>query len=672
MTTPNPRAALVAEIGSLTTRVTLVDSVDGEARLIGQAEVPSTVEPPHENPTVAIIAAAEQIGEATGRILVQGGSLVTPQTIERDGVDAVVAVTSAAGEMRVVVAAVSMDVSARSALRASRATYTTTLQVVTLDDTRATRNGEGAAAERTWIERQVEALIGARPDVVIVAGGLEDGAQDALGRLAHIVGMTALTAQVDSQGQARQDITRRPVIYAGNTQARERVIEALSGRADLTIAENVRPTLDEERLTECRRELMRLYEERVLAAMPGMAMLRRMCASPIQTATAAVGVMTRFASERYRRSVLALDVGAASMSAHLAGNGRYTPAVLGAIGTGYGASAVLAERGHMALARWLPFACSERELMHRLLNKMLRPHIPPVTREDLLVEHAVAREALGMALDALWDERPGATYDLVIASGGVLAHAPHPGLALLTILDALQPAAEASVLAIELHLDTLGLMAACGALAFADPDAALTLFERDLLRNTPLATCVVALGEERAGEPALEAELSVTGGGTQRLSLAHGQIGRLALPPGRTGTLRLRPTAGVRVGRNAAGAEVNSEQAAIKGSALGVVVDARGRPLALPSSQPSRQQLVWNWLTALGVEREPLPYPLVEHQPELEGGRVSRPRISLPRISEPRISEPPPSPSRTIEGDLAKLRQTVEEPKRRGLFQRGK
>jgi hypothetical protein len=671
MTTPNPRAALVAEIGAITTRVTLVDTVDGEARLIGQAEAPSTVEPPHADALAAIITAAEQIGETTGRRLVQDGRLIIPQNHERDGVNTVAAITSAAGQLGVVVAAVAADVSARSALRASRATYTGTLAVVTLDDT--ARGGDGHDA--TWIERQVQALSGMQPDVVIIAGGLEEGAEDALVRLAHIVGLTALTTRVDAEGQQRQDVTLRPAIYAGNSAVRERVIEALSGRAELTVVDNIRPALDSEQLTPCRREVSRLYDERILPTLAGAEGLRRLSLAPLRTVCDAHGLMARFVAERYRRAVLALDVGAASSSAHLASPGRFSPAVLGGVGVGHGLGAVLAERGLASIARWLPFQMSERELTHRLLNKMLRPHIPPVTREDLLIEHATAREALALALAALTDERPDAAYDLVIAGGGTLAHAPHPGLAALTVLDALQPAASESVLAIELHLDTLGLLGACGALAFADPDAALTLFERDLLRNTPLATCVVALGEGRLGEPALEAELVVTGGGARQVTVAHGSIGLLPLPVGRTAQLVLRPAGGVRIGRNAPGAEVASEQAAIKGSALGLVIDARGRPLRFPADPAGRQLALWDWLVALGVEREALPYSTAEPPPDAPvsvGGRGSQPRISEPRISEPRISEPRQAAGgpRSLESDLARLRQTVEEPKKKGLFRR--
>ncbi len=115
-------ALLLAEIGSVTTRVTLVDLAADVARMIGRVELPSTLEPPHENAALAILAAAAQIGDMTGRQLVHGSQILMPQTVERDGVDRVVVLTSAAGPMKVVIAAVAEDISARSA---ERATYVT-------------------------------------------------------------------------------------------------------------------------------------------------------------------------------------------------------------------------------------------------------------------------------------------------------------------------------------------------------------------------------------------------------------------------------------------------------------------------------------------------------------------------------------------------------------------
>src|SRR4029078_636994 len=124
-----------------------------------------------------------------------------------------------------------------------------------------------------------------------------------------------------------------------------------------------------------------------------------------------------------------LDCGSASSSAYLSSQGRYSPAIRGGIGTCYGIGGVLAGARIEAIARWLPFPISERDLTHWLLNKMLRPQMLPVTREDVLIEHAIAPEALAIALAALRDERTDAPYDYVLASGGVLANVPHPGLA---------------------------------------------------------------------------------------------------------------------------------------------------------------------------------------------------------------------------------------------------
>lgn len=599
-----PGSILVAEIGSLITHVTLIDMVDGESRMIGRAEVPSSLEPPHQNALFGILEAAALIAETVGRQLLREGQLLMPQNNERDGIDQMVCVTSAAGNLALVITAIASDVSARSALHACRSTYTSMLQVVTLDDAMMRSSGGGAS----WIVRQIQSMLTLEPDAVFIAGGLEGGATDALSRLAHIVGLTTLRTSVDATGQQRHDVMARPVIYAGNSDACDRVLEALSGRAEMLVVENVRPTLDRERLEPARQELARLYDERILTRLPGLPTLRRLCETPITTVCNVTGLMTRFVAERNLRKVLTLDIGGASSSAFLAHPGFYTMTVLGTCGTAYGISTILKERGIANIARWLPFPMSESDLTHRLLNKLLRPHLLPASHEDVLIEQAVAREALALLLAALTDEYPDQDYDLVIAGGGVLAHVPHPGMAALILLDALQPTATESMLALDLHLDILGLLPACGALAQLRPDAAVTVFERDLLRNTPLATCVVPLGEGQPDEVAVEAELITTRGRTRQVTVRHGQIARLRLEPGSTGRLILRPAANVRIGRNEPGAEVASDLGAIKGSALGVIIDARGRPLQLPEDETLRCAQIWSWLAALGATPARSPY----------------------------------------------------------------
>ncbi len=596
---------LVAEIGSLTTRVTLVDEVDGERRMIGRAEVFSSIEPPHQHAFMAVLEGAVQIAQATGRQLLHEGQLLMPQNRERDGIDHVVFVSSAAGDLALVITAIAGDVSARSALHASRCTYTSLLQIVTLDDAMMRVSGDGSTS---WIVRQIQSMLAKSPDVILMAGGLEGGATEALGRLAHIVGLTNLRTAVDTSGQQRQDVSPRPVLFAGNSAASGHVTEVLAGRAEILIVDNVRPTLDIERLEPARQEIIRLYDERILNRLPGIPTLRRLSSTsvPITTVCNVEGLITRFVAEQYERQVLTLDVGSASSSAFLASPGHYHPVVLGNCGTGYGLTTLLKERGIPNIARWLPFPITEEELTQWLLNKLLRPHLIPTSREDVYIEQAVTREALTLVLDALRDECPTPEYDLVFAGGGVLSHVPHPGMAVLMLLDVL-PAVAQNTLALDLHLDTFSLLSVCGALARFDPDAAVTVFERDLWHNTPLATCVVLAGEGSSDTVAVEAEL-VSRGRSQRVAVRHGQVARLRLDPGNRGQLILRPAPGVHIGHNEPGAEVRSDLAALKGSVLGIIIDARGRPLQLPIDETRRCAQIWEWLVALGVEYDQSPY----------------------------------------------------------------
>jgi hypothetical protein len=638
-------SVLIAEIGSVTTRIFLVDSVEGETRLISQIEKPSTLEPPYRNASIAILEGATEISGLIGRKLVGDGKLVMPQNKERDGINHIIAVSSAAGTLSLIITAISHNVSAKSGLHASRGTYTNVLQVVTLDNAHEeedlaeeeipeTELVSRASANTSWIEQQVEIMLKLTPDAVLMVGGLEGGATETIKRLAHIVALTTLRTSVDTSGHQRQDASSYPVVYAGNSKAQRAVEKVLMGKAELFVVDNVRPALEQERLEPTRKALEQLYHETTLTQLPGYDILEELCSTPLTTTALANGVMTRFLAERYQRRVLTLDVGSASTSAFCADSRHFHHTVLGTRGTGYSISSLISEQSLNRITRWLPFRIARKDLTHWMLNKLLRPHLLPSSHEDILIEHAVAREALRGVITAIKEEYPEMAYDMVVGEGGILAHAPHHGLALLTLLDALQPTAEESVLAIDIHLDTLGLIASCGALAGLSTDAAVTTFERDFLSNVPLATCVVPLGNGKPGKAALKAELHTVRGKTHTITVRHGQIARIPLTQGERAQLVLRPESGVHIGKNAAGAEVSSDVAAIQGSALGVVIDARGRPLALSEDPVQRRAQQWEWLVALGVEEGESPY--------LEGPEEEQP--------EPVISSPDP-PTKKSKGE---------------------
>ena len=107
----------------------------------------------------------------------------------------------------------------------------------------------------------------------------------------------------------------------------------------------------------------------------------------------------------------------------------------------------------------------ERELRNRIKNKMIRPTTIPQTLEELVFEQAVAREALRLAYvqhkafatalkgvqqqrtigDTFRQETAGQTLvdnmklDLLVASGGVLSHAPRMAQTAMMLIDAFEP-----------------------------------------------------------------------------------------------------------------------------------------------------------------------------------------------------------------------------------------
>lgn len=707
-------AVLVAEVGSLITKVTLVDQVDSDFRLIGHAETPSTVELPFNNALVGILEAAAQISDLTGRqLLTPDGQLLMPQTNEQDGVNQIVVTTSAAGTLSLVIAAIASDVSARSALHASRSIYSALLQVVTLDD--AAGQPMVGPAERSWIERQVERLLSLQPDVVLIAGGLDDGAVAAVKRLAHMVGLTAVSTGVDTSGQQHQELKVRPVIYAGNHAAREQVTAALNERAELILVENVRPTLTHANLDPTRQALADLYERLNIPRLAGIGNLRSMSRAPLRTVCEVEGIMTRFLAERTGRRVLLVDAGASASAAFYAAPGRYHPAILGTTGTTYGITTLLGDVGLAAIKRWLPFTLEDGELTERLLNSMLRPQQLPADREALYLAQALACEALRATYAALNDATAVGDFDWLMAAGGVLAHSPAPGLALFTLLNALTPTGESDHPVMDVFLDTLGLLVAGGALAGLDGEAAISMLDRDLLRSMPLASVVTLLGEGKPGELAAQVELSAVKGRVQQVAVTHGELVCIPLPQGQYAQLRITPAAGVRVGTAAPGEVLASPGADLAGSVLGLVIDARGRPLRLPDAPAERCALLWRWLVALGVEHGENPYVLAAPASAPQPGSVPVPaapaaqpvtaQVAAPAATSP--AEPPPvveavgasevvseqpkgkrisldelkvqeqgqeaAPAQPgLESDLDSLRQTVETPQRRGWFGRKK
>jgi hypothetical protein len=178
--------------------------------------------------------------------------------------------------------------------------------------------------------------------------------------------------------------------------------------------------------------------------------------------------------------------------------------------------------------------------------------------------------------------------DLLVGSGGVLSHAPRMHQTAMMLIDAFQPEGVTT-----LAKDSIFMMPHLGVLAQVHPEAAMQVFERDCLIY--LGTCVAPRGIGRPGKPCFQYDLD-----GQRGQMLYGELALLPLGPGDTAKIAIHPARGFDAGAGPG----RSVQKEIRGGTVGLVLDARGRPLALPETRREAQAAVERWITALDLYPE--------------------------------------------------------------------
>ncbi|MBL8055563.1 MAG: glutamate mutase L, partial [Anaerolineales bacterium] len=242
---------------------------------------------------------------------------------------------------------------------------------------------------------------------------------------------------------------------------------------------------------------------------------------------------------------------------------------------------------------------SEQEARTFALERSLHPHTVPVEADDLYREQALARLAIRGALRRArpaWPKTlPGPradllpACDLIIGGGAALGRAPSAGAAALLLLDSLQPTGLTT-----LTLDQNHLLAALGAAAYANPLAAVQVLESDALLR--LGVVVSLLGAARPDEVVCTAKLTTADGQETSVTVKAGTLEVLPLPLGQAGKLTLKPRSGVDLGFGPGRGQTLELD---NGGAVGVIIDARGRPIAFPREAARRAELVQQWIWKL-------------------------------------------------------------------------
>ena len=573
---------LAIDVGATVTRAVLFDVVEGQYRFVASGQAPSTAEAPFKDIGIGVREAITNLQNVTGSTLLgpHDNNLIAPSQPDGSGVDAVVATISAGPAVKTVVVGLLSDVSVQSARRLAESTYSRVVDTLDLSDHRRP-------------DQQMDSIVRSRPDLVVLAGGTDGGASRSIQKMLEAVGLACYLMPLE----------KRPmVLYAGNQKLANDVKELLGGHAGkVEVSYNVRPSLETEDLEPGRHELALLMTKIRQRQIKGVEELNLWTAGNLLPTAYAQGRIIRFLSKLYEstRGLLCVNIGASATSVAAGFAGDLTLGVYPQYGLGENLAGLLQQTDIENIMRWLPLDISQSMLREYMFQKSLYPASLPATKDEQAISHAVAREALYLAVrTAQKDFPPHARtaqdgvmppLDLILGGGGVISEGTSLGQSLLLLLDAIQPVGILPVL-----LDQNNLLPLLGVAASRSHYLPVQVIESGAFIG--LGTVVSVIASASYGDQVLRARLSYADGTEARAEVKFGGLEILPLPNGQTARLSLqsfhRADAGLGPGK--------SGTVTVTGGALGVVIDARGRPLQLPSDPVRRRELMKRWSYAVG------------------------------------------------------------------------
>lgn len=578
-----PDTLLAIDVGSVHTRASLFDVVEGRYRLVASGRALSTAGPPLFDVREGVRIALDQLQAVTGRKLIDDTeALIMPVTGGGAGVDICVATGSAGPNLRAVLIGLMDDISIESGRRLAESTYLTLVEEIGLTD----RRGE---------DEKLDLILKSRPDVLLVVGGTDGGAAASVLSMVDLVSLST---------GLMPDNARPHVVFAGNRALAAHVAERFTEATPVALTANIRPDLEQEDLAPARTRLAEVLSETRANKVAGYDELVQWSGGQVMQTADAFGRVVRYLSQVYdpAKGVLGIDLGGSHTLLAAGFSGDLRLSVRSDMGLGTSLPGLIQHTRLEDISRWLPEEVSDADILNYVHNKANYPATIPAEKDELYLEFALAREIMSTTLKMArkgWPRRDNLRDSIllpqmepILAAGGILARSPHPGYAALAILDAIQPVGITTLV-----LDPHGLTPALGVAAGPAPMVSVQVLSSG--NYVSLGTVVSPVGGNKMGRPVMRVRLDREGAGEGvEGEVRGGQLVIMPLRLGESGRLTLRPEKGVDVGFGGPG---KAGALRVSGGVLGLVIDARGRPLALPPDPEARRELAAKWLWDIGV-----------------------------------------------------------------------
>jgi uncharacterized protein (TIGR01319 family) len=553
------KSVIAVDIGSTITRVLLFDVVSGKYRFIGTGIASTTAGAPYFDVTEGIWRALEELQFITSRTLIsEKEGVIIPSTQDNQGADVMVATISAGNPISCVAVGLLENVSLQKARHLAQTTYAEIIADISLNDLRTSSD-------------RINLLTRKKPDLIIIAGGTNSGASQSLLTILESIGLSSFLLE-ESQ--------RPHILYTGNDQLQEEVENGLGKISNLRITPNIQPVLGKECIYPAQKEINEIYKEVRQKHIGGLRDVMSWTEGNVSSTASGLGRMIRFLSEKYEpeKGVLGVDIGSQSIILASAVSGEETLRVFPSLGVGASSLNILNQSSLEKITRWLPLNLPDLEITDYIYNKSAYPASLPADPEQLEIEYALAKQALRIAaaktILSLRNNQPFDStllppYEPIIGCGRILTEAPTRSHSLAVMLDGLQPTGVTT-----LALDQNGMLPSLGMISLINPLLSVQVIETNAFLN--LGTIIAPIGYARPGTPVLRVRISREDGRSFTREIKFGSLAVLPIDIGEKVSLHLRPLHRFDVGMGGPG---KSGKVNAVGGSLGIIIDARGRPI---------------------------------------------------------------------------------------------
>ncbi len=441
----------------------------------------------------------------------------------------------------------------------------------------------------------INALMDARPELLLITGGEDFGTGERVQQWIDIVRLVC---------KHRLDALKPTVIYAGSLADQAYAQRRLEPVTNLLMTSNLMPETGTIELQAAQNLLESVILNKWKSKLPGYTEFSKLTRGLEKLSCQAHGRMVRYLGRQgasqtqisHDKGVLAIDLGGGS-TVLSAAQGFKSATV--ALPTCANQTDIITDDLVTDVHRWTPSPVSKQVVHQFLAHLAVHPFLIPENLTELAISQAFAHRRIVEACSKLSEYHQwfnfnqtglNTPFEPVILSGSVFTNSPAIGETVLMLLNAMQPHGITTLV-----LDRHHLLPQLGTIAAVEPVLPIHVMASSVFDN--LGTVIVPVSRAAEGKTLMKIRVSVDSGKQYEVDIIQGTLRRIVIPPGVSAVLKILPERHTDIGF---GGEGIGGQIKVKGGALGVVVDARGRPINLPEDDDSRVEILRKWLWSLG------------------------------------------------------------------------